>query len=125
MEHTALLLPVCLVLTACVASGPGGDHDIASRMGQGFNDAMKAHHRFSCENGLAIEVDSLDTESVALRLDDQRAVLHIALSGSGERYVADQGVFGNATAWHHENGEGVFEFVDPYGNKVETICQQW
>lgn len=119
MKHIALLLPACLALTACVGSG----NDVAPQAQQGFNDAMKSRNQFSCQNGLAIAVNSLDTERVELSLDDQRAVLQIAVAASGERYTSSQGLFGNATEWHQKGGEGILEFVDPYGNRVETVCR--
>ncbi|MDO4775997.1 MAG: MliC family protein [Cardiobacteriaceae bacterium] len=121
MKSIALLLPACLALTACVGSGSGNE-PVPQRQ-QGFNDAMKAGNQFSCQNGLAIAVNSLGTERVELHLDDQRAVLQIAVAASGERYTADKGLFGNATEWHQKGGEGMLEFVDPYGNRVETVCR--
>lgn len=81
-----------------------------------------ANQRFSCQNGLTVNVKHLDVNQVELRLDDKRAVLKRAVSGSGERYVAKQGLFGRGAEWHQKGNEGHFSFVDPYGNAVETSC---
>lgn len=119
MKSIVLLLPACLALGACVGSAT----DAPSHAQPGFNDAMKAGKRFACENGLDLAVNTLGTEGVEVEMEGQRAVLQIARSGSGERYVADKGLFGNATEWHQKGGEGMLEFVDPYGNKVGTVCR--
>ena len=77
---------------------------------------------FNCENGLAVHVRSLSTDSIELRLDDKRAVLKSAVAGSGERYTSNTGLFGKGAEWHQKGSEAFFAFTDPYGNKVETSC---
>ena len=66
----------------------------------------------------------LGTESVSLHLDDIRAVLNRATSGSGERYTSNRGLFGSGAEWHRKGNEAAFSFKDPYGNSVETACQR-
>ena len=86
---------------------------------------MRSHGRvqsFSCENGLSVQVRNLSTNQVELRLDDKVATLSSAVAGSGERYVANQGLFGKGAEWHQKGSEAFFGFTDPYGNKVETSC---
>lgn len=78
--------------------------------------------RFSCRNGLSVNVRHMGNDQLELRLDDKRAVLKQAVSGSGERYVAKQGLFGRGAEWHQKGNEAIFNFVDPYGNAVETTC---
>ena len=79
---------------------------------------------FECENGLSVTVRNLDTNRVELSLDDKRAVLSSAVSGSGERYVSNRGLFGKGAEWHQKGSQAFFSFVDPYGNKVDTSCNQ-
>ena len=100
------------------------DHSHAHEHGQQNHD-MSSRGRvqsFSCENGLSVQVRNLSTDQVELRLDDKVATLSSAVAGSGERYVANQGLFGKGAEWHQKGSEAFFGFTDPYGNKVETSC---
>ena len=72
---------------------------------------------------LSVTVRNLDTNRVELSLDDKRAVLSSAVSGSGERYVSNRGLFGKGAEWHQKGSQAFFSFVDPYGNKVDTFLQ--
>ena len=94
----------------------GHDHGHAHQQQGGINAS------FNCENGLAVHVRSLSTDSIELRLDDKRAVLKSAVAGSGERYTSNKGLFGKGAEWHQKGSEAFFAFTDPYGNKVETSC---
>lgn len=67
-------------------------------------------------------IRNLDADRVELALDDKRAVLTSAVSGSGARYVGTSGLFGRGAEWHVKADEGILNFVDPYGNRVETVC---
>lgn len=78
---------------------------------------------FSCENGLSVHVRQLGSGKVELRLDDKRAVLSSAVAASGERYTAENGLFGHEAEWHQKGGEAFFGFADAYGNVVETSCR--
>ncbi|HFC8547612.1 TPA: MliC family protein [Neisseria lactamica] len=118
----ALTVPV-LSLAACAASeaydGGGRGH-----MPPVQNQAGPADFRaFSCENGLSVRVRQLGSGKVELRLDDKRAVLSSAVAASGERYTAENGLFGSGTEWHQKGGEAFFGFTDAYGNSVETFCR--
>lgn len=129
MKHIALLLPACLALTACVESNTHHHHHHGANPGNtmhppaAHNDMMPSSARFECQNGLAVEISHLGNDSVELRLDDKRAVLQSAVSGSGERYMSNQGLFGRGAEWHQKGNDAIFGFTDPYGNKVETVCQ--
>lgn len=79
--------------------------------------------RFSCSNGLNVQIRSLNPDRIELRVDDKQAVLSAASSASGERYVGNSGLFGQGAEWHQKGGLAMLEFVDPYGNRVETDCQ--
>lgn len=100
------------------------EHNHDHEYGQQHRD-MHSNDRvqlFSCENGLSVQVRNLSTNQVELRLDDKVATLSSAVAGSGERYVANQGLFGKGAEWHQKGSEAFFGFTDPYGNKVETSC---
>ena len=79
--------------------------------------------RFTCENGLNVQLRPLGQDQLELHLDDKRAALVRAVSGSGERYVATQGLFGRGAEWHQKGGEAFFSFTDAGGRKVETPCR--
>lgn len=83
------------------------------------------HQQFECRNGMTVTVLRHGEEriTVSTNTDTGRATLQIAASGSGERYVSNQGLYGKNTEWHEKNGEAVFTFTDPYNNQVETQCR--
>ena len=140
-----------LLLTACVGSGmnPGPDNPMINQYPQNNQVYPPAQDQrqplpqqnprqpmrpqqqgytggpghFDCENGLAVDIRHLGTEQIELRLDNKSAVLQNAVSGSGERYVASSGLFGRGAEWHQKGSEAIFNFVDPYGNQVETTCR--
>jgi membrane-bound inhibitor of C-type lysozyme len=85
--------------------------------------AEAAVERFTCENGLNVQLRPLGQDQLELHLDDKRATLVRAVSGSGERYVATQGLFGRGAEWHQKGGEAFFSFTDAGGRKVETPCR--
>lgn len=121
-----------LVLSACSVSMPytppqqhqhghmghGHMHQHQQPIGQ----APAMAKRFECQNGLSVTVRHMGNSQVELRLDDKRAVLKQAVSGSGERYAATSGLFGRGAEWHQKGNQAHFSFVDPYGNAVETSC---
>lgn len=125
-----------LVLSACSVSMPyappqhhhghqghvGHGHMGHTHTHQQMDHAHMMNRRFSCRNGLSVNVRHMGNDQLELRLDDKRAVLKQAVSGSGERYVAKQGLFGRGAEWHQKGNEAIFNFVDPYGNAVETTC---
>ena len=132
MKVKALLAIVAsLSLAACAVPDEAprhGGHDHGHSHGHN-HDHGHAHQQqggidasFNCENGLAVHVRSLSTDSIELRLDDKHAVLKSAVAGSGERYTSNTGLFGKGAEWHQKGSEAFFAFTDPYGNKVETSC---
>lgn len=132
MKVKALLaIAAAMSLAACAAPeahrhdhGQRHEHNHAHEHGHQHHD-MHNHGRvqsFSCENGLSVQIRNLSTDQVELHLDDKVATLSSAVAGSGERYVANQGLFGKGAEWHQKGSEAFFGFTDPYGNKVETSC---
>ena len=123
MKVKALLAIAAAMSLAACAAPEAHRHDHGQR--HEHNHDMHNHGRvqsFSCENGLSVQVRNLSTNQVELRLGDKVATLSSAVAGSGERYVANQGLFGKGAEWHQKGSEAFFGFTDPYGNKVETSC---
>ncbi|MBF0803589.1 MULTISPECIES: MliC family protein [Neisseria] len=110
-----LLASTALMLAACAA--PNTPEPMENNRS---NHAQSM--RYSCENGLSVSVRQLGTERIALQLNDKTTVMDHAVSGSGVRYVSKSGLFGSGAQWHEKNGTAIFNFTDPYGNKVETVC---
>ena len=100
------------------------DHGDRNYDDRGQSSDRRSPQSFECENGLSVTVRNLDTNRVELSLDDKRAVLSSAVSGSGERYVSNRGLFGKGAEWHQKGSQAFFSFVDPYGIKVDTSCNQ-
>lgn len=127
MKVKALLAIAAAMSLAACAAPEAHQHDHGHRH-EHNHDHGRAHDHdtrvqsFSCENGLSVQVRNLSTNQVELRLDDKVATLSSAVAGSGERYVANQGLFGKGAEWHQKGSEAFFGFTDPYGNKVETSC---
>lgn len=123
MKVKALLAIAAAMSLAACAAPEAHRHDHGQR--HEHNHDMSSRGRvqsFSCENGLSVQVRNLSTNQVELRLDDKVATLSSAVAGSGERYLANQGLFGKGAEWHQKGSEAFFGFTDPYGNKVETSC---
>ena len=127
MKVKALLAIAAAMSLAACAAPEAHQHDYGHRH-EHNHDHGRAHDHdtrvqsFSCENGLSVQIRNLNTDQVELRLDDKVATLSSAVAGSGERYVANQGLFGKGAEWHQKGNEAFFGFTDPYGNKVETSC---
>ncbi|OFO67579.1 hypothetical protein HMPREF3022_07245 [Neisseria sp. HMSC065C04] len=127
MKVKALLAIAAAMSLAACAAPEAHQHDHGHRH-EHNHDHGRAHDHdarvqlFSCENGLSVQVRNLSTNQIELRLDDKVATLSSAVAGSGERYVANQGLFGKGAEWHQKGSEAFFGFTDPYGNKVETSC---
>ncbi len=127
MKVKALLAIAAAMSLAACAAPEAHQHDYGHRH-EHNHDHGRAHDHdtrvqsFSCENGLSVQIRNLNTDQVELRLDDKVATLSSAVAGSGERYVANQGLFGKGAEWHQKGSEAFFGFTDPYGNKVETSC---
>lgn len=129
MNMKTLILPasLALVLAACGTTYHG------NRGHQGHQGHQHGHahqgqagqaENFSCRNGLSVTVRHLGNDRVELRLDDKQTVMSAAVSGSGERYVSTNGLFGSGAEWHQKGGDAAFSFKDPYGNTVDTTCSR-
>ena len=63
----------------------GHNHDHGHSHGHAHQQQGGINASFNCENGLAVHVRSLSTDSIELRLDDKHAVLKSPVAGSGGR----------------------------------------
>ena len=72
------------------------------------NIMMPVFNHSAAKNGLSVQIRNLSTDQVELRLDDKVATLSSAVAGSGERYVANQGLFGKGAEWHQKGSEAFF-----------------
>lgn len=136
MRLAALIIPVSVTISATLilAGCAGGPYPSARKA----PDEMPARtepprtetprtpptERFACENGLSVYIRRLGGDRVDLALDDQRARMTRAVSGSGERYVSTNDLFGRGAEWHQKADEGFLSFVDPYGNRLNTVCRR-
>lgn len=109
-----LALVAALALTACQTTETPKNQDVQTVTAQA--------EKFSCRNGLTVSVRMLAEDRIELMLDDKRAQLNEARSGSGALYTASTGLFGSGAQWHQKGQSAFFSFKDPYGNQVETTC---
>lgn len=125
MQNISRLFPAALALAvlglgACAA-------DKGQRHGQGGQAAAQQQgglERFECRNGLVVLVESAGTDRIRLAVENQTkpAVLTIAPSGSGERYVSSAGLYGSGGEWHRKGNEAVFGYDKVHGGTGETVC---
>lgn len=104
----------CAVVLVCATGGEA----------KALSTGATAAEGFSCESGLSVQIRRLPSEKIELTLEDKSAVLELDVSGSGERYVSKQGLFGKGTEWQQKGGQAALSFTDPYGNAVETTCHK-
>ena len=123
IKTVALPFATALLLAACGTTTERPHHGHDHHHGHGQHQHAQSQ-RFNCQNGLSVQVRNLDTQRVELSLDDKRAVLSRASAASGERHTAEQGLFGSGADWHQKGSEAAFSFKDPYGNQVDTVCNQ-
>lgn len=78
---------------------------------------------YLCDNGIQVQATQLSDESVGIKVDNYTATLKIAPSGSGSRYVSNQGLFGSGGEWHTKGHEAHFAYTGVHGAKGETVCR--
>lgn len=86
----------------------------------------KANNRvFDCQNGLQVAVQYLNDEQIALSSGNVSAVLRLAPSASGDRYVGNTGLWGNRGGEWHESGDiANFSYKGVHDSQVrQTNCQ--
>ena len=94
---TLAALAAVLTLAACASPDSVTPKPAPAEQSQNGGEGT----RFTCENGLSVQVRSLSNSQIELRLDDKQAVLNSAVAASGERYTAKDGstqYFGSAQA---------------------------
>ncbi|MCS4533134.1 MliC family protein [Neisseria montereyensis] len=125
MKTLKMLLPLtaALALAACVSGETRQGFESNDSAQAGYNRTPRPTQMFTCRNAFTVTVKDAGTDRVAVEygLNDRKynAVLDIAVSGSGERYVSAD----KKTSWHQKAGDGILSFTDPYGNVTETTCR--
>lgn len=116
-----------LVLSGCLTSGMNPRDREARKNPQMQNEPAPhtetRYGNYQCENGLNVQVQVVPNDQLVLRMDGRETVMSLAVSGSGERYVSNSGLFGTGGEWHAKGTDAFFTFVDPYGNRVDTSCR--
>lgn len=78
--------------------------------------------KFECNNGLTVTVVRTTPDQIQLTTQQYRAVMNQAVSGSGERFVATQGLYGYGGEWHQSGDEAHFSYKGVHGKHGETSC---
>ncbi|MCL1623156.1 MliC family protein [Moraxella sp. Tifton1] len=78
---------------------------------------------FSCDNGLVVSTSYLSDEKIMLKTREFQGILTIAPSGSGSRYVSNQGLFGYGGEWHEKGNIGILSAKNVHGQPIQTTCQ--
>lgn len=125
-----LILASCitaLALTACAANSvqPQSTQQTPAAIPDIPATTQTYQANYQCQNGSSIKARYFGGR-VELSLDtaNQSTTLNQAVSGSGSRYVSNNGFYNKTTEWHVKGSEAYFAFNDPYGNSVETSCQE-
>ncbi len=119
----AALAASITLLAACAQSGHTQSHDHS-----GHNHAhhqgvdMSGPATFQCDNGLTVKVQNAGEDKVKVSVDGREALMSIAPSGSGERYVASSGLWGHGGEWHQKGAQAHFAYTGLHGAKGETAC---
>lgn len=128
MKHYPMMMAAlaAVVLSGCLSSGMNPRDREARNNPQANRDhAVHTETRYGnyqCQNGLNVQVQVIPNDQLVLRMDGKETVMNLAVSGSGERYVSNSGLFGTGGEWHAKGTDAFFSFADPYGNRVETAC---
>lgn len=122
IKTLSMLVGCAVALAACSGTKPKQPLNQVAQSAAADALAQHTASKFSCENGMTVWVQPRGTEQVEIKLDGKSAVLDIAVSGSGERYVGKTGLFGRGGEWHQKGNQAFFSFYDPYNNLVETNC---
>lgn len=80
---------------------------------------------FDCQNGLQVAVKYLNDEQIALSSGNVSAVLKLAPSASGDRYVGNTGLWGNRGGEWHESGDiANFSYKGVHDSQIrQTNCK--
>lgn len=114
---------LALAFTGCVFNKKAND---AKAQVGGTTSVAQNHQvtteKFECNNGLTVTVVRMTPEQIQLTTQQYRAVMTQAVSGSGERFVATQGLYGYGGEWHQSGDEAHFSYKGVHGNHGETSC---
>lgn len=120
------------LLTACAASPAKQSTTtattntaapVATTQVAATNTFTQSVRQFDCNAGLSVLVKYLNTEQVAVQVQNYTATLNIAPAASGSRYVATQGLFGFGGEWHEKGNMGLLSAKNVHGTPIQMTCQ--
>lgn len=116
---------LALTLTGC-ATKKQATEETSATQSTTLSQASQAHQsvvtKFECNNGLTVTVKTLADDKIYLTTQKYTATMALAPAGSGERYVATQGLFGYGGEWHQKGNEAVFSYKGVHGANGQTSC---
>lgn len=117
---TTLAVAAVTLLAACAQNQSSNEQPVTANPHPAVD--MSGPATFQCENGLTVKVQNAGEDKVKVSVDGREAVMSIAPSGSGERYVAATGLWGNGGEWHQKGAQAHFSYTGLHGAKGETAC---
>lgn len=120
------------LLTACAASPAKQSTTtattntaapVATTQVAATNTFTQSVRQFDCNTGVSVLVKYLNTEQVAVQVQNYTATLNIAPAASGSRYVATQGLFGFGGEWHEKGNMGLLSAKNVHGTPIQMTCQ--
>lgn len=116
---------LALTLTGC-ATKKQATEETSATQSTTLSQASQPHQsvvtKFECNNGLTVTVKTLADDKIYLTTQKYTATMALAPAGSGERYVATQGLFGYGGEWHQKGNEAVFSYKGVHGANGQTSC---
>lgn len=78
--------------------------------------------QFVCDNGVSPKLTYINDSQATISIDGKTTTLDLAVSASGERYVAKSGVFGSGGEWHQKGNVAVFSYEGVHGTPAQVNC---
>lgn len=130
MKHFNILAlcATTILMSACASSSPQQNNSTkpSAPLPSPSAASTAADEVFHCRDGRTATVKyNVGEDKIRLYVDtiESSAILSLAPSGSGSRYINTNGFYNKPTEFHYKSGkEGNLSFQDPYGNKVNTAC---
>ena len=137
MKNLLTVLASSVILAACVAApnnaptprphAPTPQYQPQAQQAAPYQNSQADTYRatYACRNGITANVHYFE-DSAVITLDTagQTARLAQAVSGSGANYTSQSAFYGKPAQWHVKGKSAILNFADPYGNQVETSCNE-
>lgn len=130
MKAIILAATAALALTGCAATQHAVDkvQDVTKSAVKSVKNAVTSdkyvqHSKsFICVNGMSPKVDYINDSQIKLTLEGKTTTLDIQTAASGERYVANNGIFGYGGEWHQKGDMATFKYKNVHGVPAEISC---